>query len=291
VKVAVTGASGFVGRHLVRQLLVDGHEVTALYHSVPLDLPKVESRQGSVEDTHSLAIAFEGQQAVFHLVGLIAETRTQTFESTVAQGTRNVVEACRRVGVKKLLYLSALGTSPYARTKYHRTKHRAEQAIIASGIDYVIFRASVIYGPGDGFVSLLTGLIKKLPFTPVIGSGRYRLQPIFIDDLTRAMSTALEAGQVSRKIIDLAGPEILEYLQILDIIKVTLRRKRMNFFIPLALMRPMAFVLEKLMKPAPLTRDQLTMMEMGNTGDITRMREMFGVNPISFEDGLKTYMR
>ncbi|MCK4574558.1 MAG: hypothetical protein KAU36_09305, partial [candidate division Zixibacteria bacterium] len=104
-------------------------------------------------------------------------------------------------------------------------------------------------------------------------------------------STVLEAGQVSRKIINLAGPEILEYLRILDIIKATLRRKRMNFFIPLALIRPMAFVLEKLMKPAPLTRDQLTMMEMGNTGDITRMREMLGVIPISFEDGLKTYMR
>ena len=294
MKVAVTGASGFVGQHLVKRLLDDNHEVTALIRSGRLEESlsrRVNEYYGSVEDTASMVAAFGGQEAVIHLVGLIAETKTKTFEKTVAQGTANLVDACRAAGIRKIVFLSALGTAPNAQTKYHRTKYAAEQVISKSGLDFTILRASVIFGPGDGFISLLSRLISKMPFTPVIGDGRYQLQPIFIDDLTRSMAGALAAKEASGEIIDLAGPEKLEYLEILDILKSVMGKRKMNFFVPVALMRPMAFLLEKLMKPAPLTRDQLVMMEMGNTGDITKMRELLGIEPTSLENGLRTYMR
>ena len=293
MKVAVTGGTGFVGRNLVERLLGSRHSVTVVGRREPTeDLfgDEVAFAIGSVHDPASLEQAFSGAEVVFHLVGIIAETNDNTFETTVAEGTRNVVDACQKAGVNKLLYLSAMGTSADAPTAYHRTKFAAEQAVISSGIDYVIFRPSVIYGPGDGFVSLLERLIRRSPLTPVIGDGKYRLQPVFIDDVVSIMVQSLSSPAAVGKIIEIGGPEKLEYLEILHIIKRVLGKSRMNFHIPMWVMKPTATCLEKIVKPAPITRDQLAMMEMGNTGDTELMKKLFVIDPISLEEGLRKYM-
>ncbi|UCG62675.1 MAG: complex I NDUFA9 subunit family protein [Candidatus Zixiibacteriota bacterium] len=294
MKVAVTGGTGFVGRNLVNRLVAEDHQVTVLTHSDTgegLFAGPVRTVAGSVDDALSLEAAFGGADVVYHLVGIIAETKHKTFERTVVVGTTNVVEACRRAGIEKLLYLSAMGTSHNARTEYHRTKYLAEQAVIKSGMEYVIYRPSVIYGLDDGFVSLLVRLITKSPITPVIGNGHYRLQPVYIDDVVSAMVQALTVQQANERIIEIGGPEKLEYLEILHIIKRVLGKKRVNFHIPMWVMRAVASVMEKLMKPAPITRDQLKMMATGNTGDITLMKQLFAIDPVPFEKGLRKYLR
>ena len=294
MRIIVTGGTGFVGRKLVNRLLAKDHSVTVIARREPAEDifdADVTFLAGSVHDPISLEGAFQGADVVYHLVGIIAETKTDTFEKTVAQGTRNVVDACLRTKVTKLLYLSAMGTSIEAPTAYHRTKFAAEQAVTASGIDFVIFRPSVIFGPGDGFVSLLTRLIKMSPVTPVIGDGKYKLQPVYIDDVVLAMVQSLATPEAIGKIIELGGPEKLEYLEILNIIKRVLGKSRVNFHIPIWVMKPIAVCLEKIIKPAPITRDQLAMMKMGNTGDIELMMKLFVIDPVSFEDGLRKYLR
>lgn len=294
MNVAVTGGTGFVGRNLVNRLLAEGHRVTVVTHSAPgegLFDGEVRMAGGSVDEAATLEAAFMGNEAVYHLVGIIAETRHKTFEKTVVTGTQNVVTACGRTGVRKLLYLSAMGTSENAPTKYHLTKHAAEQAVKKSGLDYVIYRPSVIYGHGDGFVSLLVRLIKRSPITPVIGDGRYRLQPVYIDDVVSALVQGLTIPGASGQVIEIGGPEELAYLEILHIIKRVLRKKRLSLHIPVSLIRPIVALVEKLLKPAPITRDQLQMMAMGNTGDITLMKQLFSINPVPFEEGLKKYLR
>ncbi len=283
-----------MGRNLVERLLAEDHGVTVLTHSEPGEgffTGDVRLSRGSVDDLSSLESAFRGAQAVYHLVGIIAETKQKTFEKTVVAGTNNVIEACRRTGVRKLIYLSAMGTTENARTEYHRTKFLAEQAVVTSGIDYVIYRPSVIYGLDDGFVSLLVRLLKSSPVTPVIGDGKYELQPVYIDDLVSALVQGLTKSEANGKIIEIGGPEKLEYLRILSIIKRVLKKKRVNFHIPLWVMKPMAGVMEKVMRPAPINRDQLEMMVMGNTGDITLMKQLFSINPVPFEEGLTKYLR
>ncbi len=294
MRVAVTGATGFIGRHLVSRLLAAGHEVVALIHTVPgegLTRRGVISAEGKVEDVPSLKAAFNEVAAVYHLVGLIAESKAATFEQTVARGTENVVAASRATGVGRIIFLSAMGTAADALSQYHRTKHHAEQAILSSGIDCVILRSSVVYGPGDKFISLLARLITWLPVTPVIGDGKYRLQPVFIEDLTEIMCRALTTDKAVGRVIDVGGPQELEYLEILSILKSVLGRKRLNFYIPTAFMRLMVRIMEMVIRPAPLTRDQLAMMEMGNTGDVREMRELFGVQPVALAQGLRSYMR
>lgn len=294
VKVAVTGGTGFVGRNLVERLIAEGHDVTVLTHRESPERifdAQPQSVRGSIGDVASLKAAFEGNQAVYHLVGIIAETKTQTFEKTVVEGTTNVIEACRQAGVNRIIYLSAMGTSKNAPSKYHQSKYLAEQAVIASGIDYVIYRPSVIYGLGDGFVSMLTNMVTSMPFTPVVGKGKYKLQPAYIDDVVYALAQGLTNERALNQIIEIGGPDQLEYVQILSIIKKVLNKSKMNFHIPVWVMKAAASVLEKILKPAPITRDQLIMMEMGNIGDISRMKEIFSLDPIEFEQGLRKYLR
>jgi uncharacterized protein YbjT (DUF2867 family) len=293
VKVVVTGGTGFVGRHLVRRLAKDNHSVAVLSHrSQPPELPAgVVAVRGNVEDVDSLKKAFDGADAVFHLVGLIVETKEKTYERTVTQGTAHVVDAACHCGVKKIVYLSALGTSVDASTRYHQSKYKAEQAVMGSGMNSVIFRAAVIFGPGDGFVSLLARIVRWSPVTPVIGHGRYPFQPIYIDDLVEVMARSLAVPEAGGMIIDAAGPRVHEYRELLAIIRKTLHKRRVNLFIPLWLVRPMVAVTEMLLRPAPLTGEQLAMMEMGSVGDIGRMQKLFGVTPVTFEEGLKRYLR
>jgi len=294
VTIAVTGATGFVGRHLIKRLLADSYNVRALVHRKSAD--NIE-RQGaditeaSVTDVESLCRAFKGVEAVCHLVGLIAETRNQTFEEIVAKGTANVVAACQREKVKRIAYISAIGTSSDALSRYHRTKYAAEQAVINSGLEYIILRPSVIFGPGDGFISMLDRMIRLSPVTPVIGSGRYELQPVFIDDLTEVIARSVSTDIGVGRIIEIGGPEKLEFLEILNIIKRVSGRRRVNLHLPMALMRLIARLMEVVFRPAPLTTDQLLMMEAGNVATSEATIEMFGVRPAKLEDCLKKYMR
>jgi NADH dehydrogenase len=290
VKVAVTGGTGFVGRHLVNRLLKDNHEITVLTHLKSADnlfASKVRLVSGSVDSTAEMVPAFQGAAMVFHLIGIIAETRTKTFEKTVAQGTRNVMTACREAGVKKIFYLSALGTSSNAVNAYFRTKFVAEETVKDSRLNWTIFRPSIIYGQGDGFLTLISKLIKLSPIVPIFGSGNYRMQPVYIDDLTEAMAKAALMPGSNGQTIDIGGPERLEYVTVINKIKKALKKKRLNIHIPFAVITPVAALLEKLLKPAPLTKDQLSMLKMGSVGDITAMRTLLGIEPRKFEDGLK----
>ncbi len=290
MKIAVTGGSGFVGRNLVNRLLQDNHEITVLANRrAAKDIfgNKVRSVSGSVHSVPELLPAIQGSQIVFHLVGIIAETRQNTFEKTVSEGTTNVVKACCESGVKKIIYLSALGTSENAQTAYHKSKYQAEQTVINSGLEWVIIRASIIYGKNDGFLTVMSRLTKTLPFIPVFGDGKYKLQPIYIDDLTQVMTQAAVNSNAVRQIIDAGGPEQLEFVQVIDYLKNALGKKRLNFHIPFGVIKPVAALMELIVRPAPLTRDQLTMLKMGNTGDISKMKSLLGINPIKFQDGLR----
>ncbi len=291
MKIGVTGAFGFVGSYLVKKLLEQNHTVTVLAHSkrdTSFWNKPVNIVNGNVENINSLQLFCQNLDVIYHLVGIIAETKTKTFSKTVAVGTQNIVSAAKKQNIKKIIYLSALGTAVDAKSKYHQTKYLAEQAVLESEIPYIIFRPSVLYGMGDGFISMLEKMIRYSPFLPVIGSGKYKMQPLYIDDLVSMMT---DTTPIENEIIEAGGPEKLEYLEILYILKKHAGKKRLNFFLPVMLMKFIASVLEKVINPAPITKDQIMMMEAGSTCDITKMKKLFSINPVSLEDGLQKYLR
>lgn len=294
MKIAVTGASGFVGRALTESLKCKGHRLVLLSHKNPPQFSKddnIEVICADVHDYESLKAAFDGVDIVYHLIGIIAETRELTFERTVVSGATNVVRAAQECGVSKIIYMSALGTQAEAMAVYHRSKWKAEESVRNSGIEHVILRASIIFGPEDKFLNMIAGMIKKSPFVPIIGDGKYLLQPVFINDLAEILSDCIDNIKAVNQTIEVGGPFAYSYKDLLAILKRHLNKKRINIYLPLWLMRIVAYIMERLLKPAPLTTDQLIMMKAGSSCDNKKLHDVFIIELTKLEDGLKKYMR
>lgn len=292
MNVLVSGGSGFVGREIVRQLVAAGHRVRVLSRGFRRLDPSVRSVRGSVLVSGSLPEACAGCDAVVHLVGIISEIGGQTFERVHVEGTRNILAAARAAGVPRFIHMSALGTRPDAVSRYHRTKWAAEEAVRASGLDWTLFRPSLVFGPGDHFVGLFAKISRWSPVLPVMGDGRALLQPVAVDEVARCFVGALTEPRSIGGTFDLCGSERLSFDAVLDAILAATGRRRMKLHIPLPIARWQAALMEVvfprvLRRPSPLNRDQLIMLSEDNVGDPVPAGRMFRYRPTGFRDGIR----
>jgi uncharacterized protein YbjT (DUF2867 family) len=264
--ILVTGASGFVGRHAVSVLVARGDNVRALVRgaagAAALDGIDCELAIGDVTDGASLAEAMRGVEAVVHLVAIIAG-RPADFERVMVQGTANVIAASRQSGVNRIVYMSALGTTATTKTAvpYYGAKWACEQAVSAAGIPHTILRPSFVFGPDGGALPRFIRIARLAPVTPIVSPGTQRLQPIWVDDLAQAI--AIATSTASAPLVELGGPDVVDWLGLWSAIKRALGTRRPAMRVPAALIRPVAVVLERLSDP-PVTRDQLTMLHLGD---------------------------
>jgi NADH dehydrogenase len=238
----------------------------------------------------------QGCDAVIHLVGIIGEIGDQTFERVHFEGTRRVLEAALTSGVRRIVHMSALGTRPEAASRYHQTKWAAEEAVRSSGLDWTVFRPSLIYGPGDGFVNLFAGMSRWSPVLPVIGRGTSLLQPVSVDCVARAFARALDSKAAVHQTYDLCGPDRLNLPQVLQTLLRITRRRRVILRIPRALAWYPTAVLEwvfprVLRRPSPLSRDQILMLEEDNVGNPEAAERDFQIPVVSFAEGVGEFLR
>ncbi len=291
-RVFVTGATGFVGRVVINALRAQGHTVRCLCRRGSerdlRGLGAIERVEGDVLVRHGLDTDMAGCDAVIHLVGIIRERGPDaTFERVHVQGTINVLDAAAAAGVRRFVHMSALGTRPGARSRYHQTKWAAEEAVRSSGIAWTIFRPSVIYGPGDGFVTLLARLVRRLPAVPVIGSGQQRLQPVPVEQVAEAFARALALPATEKQTYEVAGPRALTLLDLLDVVGRALGRPRVRkIHVPAGLVRCAARLFHRL-PGFPVTPDQLLMLEEDNTCDPAPFYAAFGLTPVDPEAGIR----
>lgn len=292
MKVFVTGGTGFVGGHLLKSLLTEGHTVRLLVRrKKDGGEPGVEQVVGDVTERGSIMEAAAGCDAVIHLVGIIREFPAKgiTFDALHVAGTRNVVDGAKAAGIRRYLHMSALGTRSGASSAYHRTKFAAEEYVRASGLDYTIFRPSIIFGPGDDFINRLAGYIRSYPAVPVIGDGEYRLQPISVEDVARCYKEALRMPQTIGNTYELCGKDRFSYNDLLDVIARALGRGKVRKLpAPLAVMKGIVPFLQKL-PSFPITTDQIAMLVEENICDGS-WRTTFFFEPQSFEEGIKKYL-
>ncbi|MFH1538686.1 MAG: complex I NDUFA9 subunit family protein [bacterium] len=279
-KVLVTGATGFVGGHIVEELLGRGYEVSALVRSPEkaggLGKRGVELRPGGILKPETLD--FSGFDAVIHLVGIIREAGEQTFERVHYEGTVNVVEAAKWAGVKRYVHMSALGTRPGAKSNYHKTKFKAEEHVRGSGLPFVIFRPSVIFGERGEFTKMLADFFKNPFFVPVIGSGESRMQPVSVKDVAKLFADALANEKSVNRVFELGGPKAFTFNELLDEAGRQLGKKRFKLHMPMPVAFVIASVFEKVLAKPPLTRDQLIMLREDSVCDTSEAGEVFGID-------------
>jgi uncharacterized protein YbjT (DUF2867 family) len=285
MRIFLTGGSGFVGRHMIDRLLSEGHTIRALVRDPAKAASKagVEWIAGDVVEGSGLDVGMNGCEAVIHLVGIIVEKGRNTFERVHHLGTRNVVQAARRAGVRRFIHMSALGVRPDGVAAYQTSKWSGEEEVRHSGIPWCILRPSLIFGPGDGFVTQMIETMRSAPLMrPVPGDGSPWFRPIHIDDVTACFARALVTDAATNQTIELGGADELSLDQVLAEIARCAGVRKPAIHIPLPLMFTAAFFMERLLPNPPVTTDQLRMLGEGSRCSLEPMVRILGVEPRGF---------
>jgi NADH dehydrogenase len=296
MKVYLTGATGFVGKHMLERLRAEGHAVRAAVRGLPGQNSRLVAHtqhlgrkddfqwvHGDIVEGTRLDEGMQGCDAVIHLVGIIVEKGTNTFERVHHLGTRNVVEAAKRAGIKRFVHMSALGVRANGVAPYQTTKWKGEEEVRQSGIPFCILRPSLIFGEGDGFVTQMMATMRSAPLLrPVPGDGTPKFRPIAVEDVTTCFLRALTYEAATNQTVELGGADELTLNEVLAEIARCAGVRKPAVHIPMPLMIAGATVALKLLKNPPVTVDQLRMLREGSTCDIGPMKRIFGVNPRGF---------
>jgi uncharacterized protein YbjT (DUF2867 family) len=267
--ILVTGGTGFVGGHVVHELRGRDLPVRCLVRDLRrgarLAAWGCELVEGDVTDAESLRRAVAGADVVVHLVA-IRQGKREQFRRIMIEGTRDLLAAARDSGVRRFVHMSALGTSEETKNvvPYYGAKWETEQQVQGSTLPYVIFRPSFVFGPDGGILPTFVKLARLTPVTPIIGSGRQRIQPIWAEDVAKYFAAAVERDDVAGRIFELGGPDVVSWNEFWERLKRVRSIRRPSLHIPVGLMRINALLTERLPGNIPLTRDLLRMLELGD---------------------------
>jgi uncharacterized protein YbjT (DUF2867 family) len=290
--ILVTGATGFIGRHLVSGLRSLDRPTRCLVRSETrgrkLTAQGCTLARGDMTDPASLRAACEGVDTVFHLVAII-RGKSSDYRRVMTAGTRALVEAASAARVRRFILVSALGVAEDTAelTPYYRAKWDEEQALKASDLEHVIFRPSFVFGRCGGVLPTFIRLVRRSPLTPVLGPGTGRIQPIAIQDVASHLIKAIELEEAGGRTFDLVGPERVNWDQFYSLLADVIGKRRRLVHVPFALARPAAALFGRL-PGFPLTRDQLKMLAAGdNVGDIATTRQAFELPLQSLEEQIR----
>ena len=291
--ILVTGASGFVGGHVVHALRAAQKDVRALVRErrrgTRLEAWGATLVGGDMTDPVSLRRAVEGCETVVHLVA-IRQGREEQFRRVMVDGTRDLLAAARDAGVRRFVHMSALGTREETKdlVPYYRAKWDCEQLVKESAIPYVIFRPSFIFAGDGGILPTFVKLARFTPVTPIIGSGRQRIQPIWVDDVAEYFSRAVDLEAATGRTFELGGPDVVSWNEFWERLKRVRRIRRPSVHVPVRLMRLNALVTERLPGDIPLTNDLLTMLEHGdNVVTDSSAVDTFGIPLVPLDEQLR----
>ena len=297
--ILVTGASGFVGSYAVPALLAAGHRVVALVRTpdagqlvlerLPAaDRERVELRTGDVIQPATLGPALAGVDGVLHLVAIPRDRGDgEALRLVNTEGTRAVVVAMGAAGVRRLVYMGAMGVQDDPSLHYASSKAKAEALVAASDLDWTILKPSLQFGPGDGFFNIVADLVRMSPgIVPVPGDGESRFQAIAVTDVADIVARTFADDGTIGATLDLGGPRYWTYREITREVLVGMGRRRAIVPMPVVLIRLVAGTAEKIGLPFPVATDQLRQLKLDNIGALDVIQTRFGFQPRGMEGAL-----
>jgi uncharacterized protein YbjT (DUF2867 family) len=294
-RVLVTGASGFIAGHLLPRLASRGHRVRAMWRGREslerTRTPGIDWIEGDVTRPETLAAATFEIDVIVHLAGSRASTPQASLEHVNVMGTRNLLAAGLDGGVQRIVYVSTLGASPSAGT-FFRSRFEAENQVISSGMEHVILRLAVVYGPADHFVTPILEILRRLPVFPMLGDGAFRLQPVAVEDIVDALTQTVERPDVEGGLYELAGPERISFANIVRTIGEVAGLRRPVLRLPDRIASPVTRLARGAGLGTPFTREQLDVLRWGSVlhSSDNPLRSVFRVKPLPFRDALEDYL-
>lgn len=299
--VTVFGGSGFVGTQAVRYLAKAGWRVRVAVRNPNLaykmrllgDVGQIDVVQVNIRNPASIERALDGATASLNLVGLLRETGRQGFQAIHVMGTRNIAEAARKMGLTRVVQVSAIGADAKATSKYLRTKAEGEAAVREIYPDAVIVRPSIVFGNGDGFFNRFAAMAQLSPALPLIGGGHTRFQPVFVGDVGQALAYAVADSAAAGQTYELGGPGVFSFKALME--KMLAETGQRRFLVPVPW--PAANLLGQLgdlvggIIPPPVTADQVESLRTDNvvSGQYPGLADM-GISATSLEAVLPTYL-
>ena len=238
MKIAITGASGFVGSHLAKALLRKGHQVVPVSRRLGRNITRASDLTG----------AFQGCDAVAHCAGINREIRDQTYQSVHIQGTQNVISAAKRVGIKKIVFMSFLRARPNCGSPYHESKWESEEMLRHSSLNYTILKPGVIYGRGDHMLDHLSQAFYTFPIFGLVGFREKRVRPLSVDDVSRVLAASLVDPRLKNKTVAVTGPEELTLAQAVRRVASVAGKKPIFFRLPVLAHHLLAWLFERTMR-------------------------------------------
>jgi NADH dehydrogenase len=298
--ILVVGGTGFVGGGIVRELARRGKPVAVLSRDPGRNKDRfpglnVEYRKGDVTDPESLRAALAGIATLissqqFPNSPIENPARGYTFEKVDAEGTENLARAAKEAGVMRFVYLSGVGAAPDAERHWFRAKWRAETAVRDSGITYTIVRPSWVFGPEDVALNRFLGMSRFLPFVLLIGNaGKQRLQPVFVDDVARAVAESLDRPAAESKVFEIGGPDVLTMTEVLRTALEVAGRKRLLLASPKFVMKLVATVIQ-FAPGRPLTPDAVDFITMDALADPSEIEAALDIKTTPLREALSTYL-
>lgn len=267
MKIAITGGTGFIGRHLARDLIGHRHEVVViargLYNRNTQPIEGARFVSLDIIDTGKLTEAFEGCDAVVHCAGTSVEDGRQTFHQLHVEGTRSAVQAAENAGVKKFVLVSYLSVRPNVRSEYHTTKWQGEEIVRASGLNYTILKAGLIYGRGDHLINNLSSLFRKMPVFAVVGLREKTVRIVAVEDLVDVIRVSLNEDHFRRQTVAVTGPEEFPFSQAAKRIAAVMGKSILVIPLPVFFHRTLAFFSERFMPKPLITKAQVQMLADG----------------------------
>ena len=294
--ILITGATGYIGRHLVARLVAQGEHPRCLVRDTKraagiLPAAGVELVQGETTDPASLAAAVRGVDTIVHAAFLTADRKQSPgnhYETTNVQGTANLIKAAQEGGVKRIIEISGLGTKPDKPGSYMQGRYLAEKMLKESGLDWTIIQPSVLFGKGAPFIKGLTDLIRTTPVVPLIGGGKTLFQPIYVEDVVTVIVKVLEdPARTTGKTYTIGGPQYYSFTQIIDALLHAMHKSRVKAYAPTPLVGVGAAVMEAVLPKPPLTSAAMALFSFNNTTDLNSVERDFAFTPMSFTNYLE----
>jgi Predicted nucleoside-diphosphate-sugar epimerases len=304
-RVAITGATGFVGRYVVKELLNRGYQVYAFVRNVKKlkeVFPQgVDALEVDFSDKDSLRKALEKAQPhyVIHLIGILVEDRRSgsTFQRVHYLYAKNLYEALRELSPKRVVHMGSLGTHKDAPSLYHQTKFMAEEFLKTSGLNYTILRPSIILGPEQKLFADMWNITKYLRVVALPGGGGYLFQPVDVRDVACAFVSAMEKEEAINKTYELCGPDRVSFKELLEDIFSRWDRKVLLLPVPKVFMYVAGKVAERVLSPPPFSSDQMLMMWRDNICGLDEdvepegVRKLCNKEPIPYKESLEWSLR